>query len=102
MTWKKPLKTQNLNNIKQCYLTLNSGGFNMVLKTFNVSEDIYKRFSELCKGNGISMSKQIDFFMRSVVEEDPEAKKEYLKKLDKIREGKFIRVDDFAKRYGLK
>ena len=47
----------------------------MVLKTFNVEEETYNKFSSFCKGNGISMSRQIDFFMRSVVEEEPEAKK---------------------------
>ncbi|MFH1505912.1 MAG: hypothetical protein ABIE94_02890 [archaeon] len=73
----------------------------MVLKTFNVQEDTYAKFSGFCKENGISMSKQVDFFMESFVEEEPEARKEYLEKLDRIRKGKFIRVDNFAKRYGL-
>jgi len=73
----------------------------MVLKTFNVEESVYKKFSELCKGNGMSMSKQVEFFMRSMVEEEPEAKQEYLQKLERIRKGKFIRVDNFGKRYGL-
>jgi antitoxin component of RelBE/YafQ-DinJ toxin-antitoxin module len=35
----------------------------MVLKTFNVDEDTYKQFSELCKSCGMSMSKQIQMFM---------------------------------------
>jgi len=39
--------------------------------------------------------------MESVVEEDPKVKAEYLKKLDRIRKGKFIRVNNFAERYGL-
>ena len=73
----------------------------MVLKTFNVEEDVYRKFSEFCKGNGISMSKQIDFFMKSVVEEEPEAKKEYIDKLERIRNGKFIRVKSIADRFGL-
>ena len=76
----------------------------MVLKTFNVEEAVYKKFSEFCKGNGISMSKQIDFFMKSVVEEEPEAKKEYLKKLDRIREQRTIHIgslENFKKRYGI-
>lgn len=73
----------------------------MVLKTFNVEEETYNRFSRFCKDYGISMSKQVEFFMKSVVEEEPEAKKEYLDKLERIRKGKFIRVDNFAKRYGL-
>ena len=73
----------------------------MVLKTFNVQEDTYHKFSSFCKGHGISMSKQIELFMRSIIEEEPEAKKEYLKKIERIRKGKFLRVDNFAERYGL-
>jgi len=74
----------------------------MVLKTFNVEEAVYKKFSSFCKTNGISMSKQVDFFMRSFIE--PKAKKEYLDKLNEIRKGKFIRigtVEDFKKRYNV-
>ncbi len=73
----------------------------MVLKTFNVSEDVYSKFSGFCKEHGISMSKQVELFMRSQVEEEPEAKKEYLEKLARIRKGKFIVVRDFAGHYGL-
>lgn len=71
----------------------------MAIKTFNIEEEIYKQFSGYCKSNGISMSKQVEIFMQSMIEEDPEAKKEYLKKLDKIRKGKFIKVNSFAERY---
>ena len=74
----------------------------MVLKTFNVEEEAYRKFSEFCKSNGISMSKQIDFFMKSVIEEDPEAKEEYLEKLNRIRKQKTIHVgslENFRKRY---
>ena len=73
----------------------------MVLKTFNVQEDVYDRFSSFCKGHGISMSKQVELFMESIVEEEPEAKEEYLRKLDRIRKGRFMRVKSFAERYGL-
>lgn len=73
----------------------------MVLKTFNVEEDVYKKFSDFCKGHGVSMSKQVELFMESIIEEEPEAKKEYLQKLERIRKGKFIRVKNFADRYGL-
>lgn len=74
----------------------------MVLKTFNVEEGVYQKFSTFCKGYGISMSKQIDMFMRSFVEEEPKAKQEYLDKIDRIRKGRFIKVDSFEGRYGLK
>jgi ligand-binding sensor protein len=73
----------------------------MALKTFNVEEVVYKKFSDFCKGHGVSMSKQVELFMESMVEEEPEAKQEYLQKLDRIRKGKFMRVDNFASRYGL-
>ena len=73
----------------------------MALKTFNVEEAVYKKFSDFCKGHGVSMSKQVELFMESMLEDDPEAKQEYLQKLERIRKGRFIRVDSFAQRYGL-
>ena len=73
----------------------------MVLKTFNVENVVYQKFSEFCKGHGVSMSKQIELFMESMIEADPQAKQEYLQKLERIRKGRFIKVDNFASRYGL-
>lgn len=72
----------------------------MVLKTFNVQEVVYSKFSHFCKEHGISMSKQIEFFMESFIAKEPEAKKEYLEKLERIRNGKFIKVKSFAEQYG--
>jgi antitoxin component of RelBE/YafQ-DinJ toxin-antitoxin module len=64
---------------------------NMVLKTFNLDEETHRRFAEFCRENGISMSKQIDLFIRSQIEDEPEVRPEYVKKLRKIeKEGKFI------------
>ncbi|MEM4398088.1 MAG: hypothetical protein QW757_05715 [Candidatus Woesearchaeota archaeon] len=77
----------------------------MALKTFNIDETIYKKFSDICKKNGMSMSKQIEFFMRSIVEYEPEAKKEYLEKLNKFRQQPNIEIGtikEFRERYGLK
>jgi antitoxin component of RelBE/YafQ-DinJ toxin-antitoxin module len=73
----------------------------MVIKTFNVEENVYEKFLQFCKNNGISMSKQIEMFMKSRVEETEEIREEYLQKLEEIRKGKFIRVDNFAERYGI-
>jgi hypothetical protein len=73
----------------------------MVLKTFSVQKEVYDKFSSFCKEHGINMSKQVEFFMESMVEEEPEAKQEYLKKLERIRKAKFIPVKSFAERYGL-
>lgn len=76
----------------------------MALKTFNVESETYRKFSEFCKESGLSMSKQVDFFMKSIVEDEPEAKKEYLKKLDRIRKQKSIHIGSmaaFKSRYGV-
>ncbi|MBU1198271.1 MAG: DUF2683 family protein [Nanoarchaeota archaeon] len=77
----------------------------MAIKSFNINQDVYNKFSGFCKDNGISMSKQVEFFMRTQTEEEPEARKEYLEKLERIRKGKFIHLgtlEDFRKRYGIK
>lgn len=77
----------------------------MAIKTFNIDENVYEKFLNLCKSNGISMSKQVEFFMRTFVEEKPKVRKEYLEKLDRIRKhGKFIKynsVDELEKTLGL-
>lgn len=76
----------------------------MVLKTFNVQEEVYSKFSKFCKEHGISMSKQVDLFMESQIEDEPEAKKEYLEKLDRIRKQKTIHIgslESLKKRYGI-
>jgi len=74
----------------------------MALKTFNVNPEVYALFSSFCRENGISMSKQVEIFMASQVEEEPKARAEYLEKLDRLRKGQFIRVNSFAERYGLR
>lgn len=71
----------------------------MTLKTFNIEEAVYKKFSHLCKEYGVSMSKQVQIFMQSQITEEPAARKEYLEKLDRIRKGKFIQIESLSKRY---
>jgi len=74
----------------------------MVLKTFNLEEETYSKFSEFCRQNGISMSKQIDIFIKAQLEEKPKVRAEYLQRLERIRKGKFIKIggiNDFNKRY---
>ena len=73
----------------------------MALKTFNVNPEAYQKFSNFCKSNGFSMSKQINFFIEAQIEEEPKVRKEYLKKLETISKGRFIKVDNFSKRYEL-
>ena len=73
----------------------------MTLKTFNVEETTYLRFSRICKENGISMSRQIQDFMRAFVRDEPVARKAYLQKLERIRRGRFTKVASLSQRYGL-
>ena len=40
----------------------------MVLKTFNLDEEVYKEFSQHCKSKGFSMSKKVDNFIREELE----------------------------------
>lgn len=74
----------------------------MAIKTFNVDEEAYRKFSQFCRENGLSMSKQVEIFIKSQLEEEPKVRKEYLEKLERIRKGKYIKVgnfEDFKKRY---
>jgi uncharacterized protein YnzC (UPF0291/DUF896 family) len=74
----------------------------MILRTFNLDEDVYKKFSDFCRDNGISMSKQINIFIEAQIEENPKVRQEYLEKLERIRKGKFIKIgiiDNIKKRY---
>lgn len=73
----------------------------MVFKTFNLDEETYRKFSEFCKENGLSMSKQIDIFIKVQLEEELKIREEYLRKLETIRRGKFIKIgtsEKFSKR----
>jgi antitoxin component of RelBE/YafQ-DinJ toxin-antitoxin module len=73
----------------------------MVLKTFSVKEETYDKFYNLCQDYGLNMSRQIELFMESMIKDEPEPKKEYVAKLEKIRKGKFVPVKSFADRYKL-
>ncbi|MDP1696025.1 MAG: hypothetical protein Q8L29_03865 [archaeon] len=39
-----------------------------MLKTFNVDADVYEKYSKHCKKNGVSMSRQVENFLRNEVE----------------------------------
>ncbi len=74
----------------------------MAIKTFNLEEDVYKKFADFCKEHGLSMSKQINIFIKSQLETEPKVREEYLQKLEAIRKGRFIKIGsigDFKKRY---
>jgi antitoxin component of RelBE/YafQ-DinJ toxin-antitoxin module len=64
----------------------------MALKTFNLNEEAYQKYSAQCKDLGVSMSKQIDMFIKSQIAEEPIVRDDYLKKLERIRTGKFKQV----------
>ena len=83
---------------------LNNKVIKMTLKTFNVQQEVYEKFSKFCKEHGISMSKQVEIFMEFMIEEEPEAKKEYLEKLERIRKHITIPIgslENFRERYGI-
>ncbi len=48
-------------------------------------------------------SQTIEYIVKKFIEyeNEPELKPEFIKKINKIKKEKSIRVDDFAKRYGL-
>jgi len=74
----------------------------MVIKTFNLEEDVYNKFADFCKEHGFSMSKQVNIFIKAQIETAPKVREEYLKKLEAIRKGRFIKIgsiDDFKKKY---
>jgi len=66
----------------------------MVLKTFNLDNETYRKFSDYCKKRGLSMSKQVDIFIKLQLAEKEEVREKYLRELDKIRKGSFIKVED--------
>ena len=71
----------------------------MALKTFNVREEVYGKFSKFCKEHGISMSKQVELFMESQIGDEfdnREVKPSYLKKLARIRKGKYYKFNTIA------
>jgi len=72
----------------------------MVIKTFNVEEQSYKKFADFCKEHGLSMSNQINVFIKAQIETQPKIREEYLRKLEAIRKGRFIKyssVEDLRK-----
>jgi hypothetical protein len=74
----------------------------MVIKTFNLEEDVYKKFSNFCKENGFSMSKQVNIFIKAQIETEQKVRDGYLQKLDAIRRGRFIKVgsiENFKNKY---
>ncbi len=74
----------------------------MVIKTFNLEEEVYKKFADFCKENGLSMSNQVNLFIKAQIEIEPKVREEYLKKLELIKKERFIKIgsmDNFKQRY---
>lgn len=66
----------------------------MAVKTFNITEQVYKDFRAFCRENGLSMSRQVEIFMRAQIEEKEEVREEFMEKLERLRKGKFVKVKD--------
>ncbi|MFH0961309.1 MAG: hypothetical protein V1820_01350 [archaeon] len=64
----------------------------MAVKTFNITEQIYRDFRDFCKENGFSMSKQVEIFMRAQLEEKEIVREGFLRTLERLRKGKFVKV----------
>jgi len=58
----------------------------MALKTFNIDEQIYKQFSKHCKSEGLSMSKKVERFIASEIENLKSGDKEIRDKVEEERQ----------------
>jgi len=68
----------------------------MAIKTFNIDAEVYKKFREYCKEHGISMSKQVELFMKSQLAKSSEERKGHLEKLEKSRSTRHITIDELG------
>ena len=77
-------------SMTQALIKLN-GNINRVLNIVKAKYDLKDK------------SQAIEFIVKKYIEyeNEPELKPEFIKKINKIKKEKSIRVDDFAKRYGL-
>ena len=64
----------------------------MSVKSFSISDDVYEKYSSECKRLGLNMSKQIENFMKSRLEEEFAVREEYLETIEKIRKEKFKKL----------
>ena len=65
----------------------------MALKTFNINEGVYKNYSKHCKNKGISMSKQVENFLKAEIERITDVQSERGIDIKKIERG----MKDFDK-----
>ena len=74
----------------------------MALKTFNIDEIVYKNYSKHCKNRGISMSKQIENFLKEEVGKItslPNNKNKKFQKIEKISKNSCGLIEHHLKKY---
>ena len=80
------------------------GGLSMTQALIKLNENINRVLNIVkAKYDLKDKSETIEFIVKKYIEyeNEPELKPEFIKKINKIKKEKSIRVDDFAKRYGL-
>ncbi|KYC53699.1 MAG: hypothetical protein AMQ74_00318 [Candidatus Methanofastidiosum methylothiophilum] len=69
--------------------------------SLNINNKLFHKFEIFCEEHGTTADDEIESFIRSILDDDVEITEEYQRKLDTIRKGKFIRVNNFAEFFGL-
>ena len=65
----------------------------MALKTFNIDRKVYGIYSKHCKQNGISMSHQVENFLRKEMDKI----KFGMEKIEKVSEKRIVEMQKLAK-----
>ena len=76
----------------------------MTQALIQLNEEMNRVLNNLKEKYGLKdNSETIEFIIKKYIEyeNEPELKPEFINKINKIKKEKSIRVDDFAKRYGL-
>jgi len=69
--------------------------------SLDINNELYHKFELMCEKLGTTPVEEIETFILSVLEDDKEITEEYRQKLDNIRKGKFIKINNFAEHFGL-
>ena len=65
----------------------------MALKTFNIDKKIYEIYSKHCKQNGISMSHQVENFLKKELDKINLS----VSKIEKVSEKRVVEIQKLAK-----
>jgi hypothetical protein len=65
----------------------------MALKTFNIDKSVYDVYSKHCKQNGISMSHQVEHFLKKELDKI----KLGVEKIEKVSEKRVVEMQKLAK-----